>query len=137
MKTWEKVCIFLGVLAFFIVLMMVVRQQKSEERYMLLESQAYDKVNSQYARDHQTEFCYDIGDRIALTHQIGFNAQNCASLTPHQFNFALQNVQSCELSCTNNSMDDTARRICNAACFAREFERDPIVDRTISPLIMK
>lgn len=107
-----------------------------DEEYKLLESQAYNLVDSDFARNSRTEFCYDIGDRIIAAHEMGFDAEKCASLSPKQFEFALYNVQNCEMSCTNNSMDDTARRLCNAACFSREFERDPITAQTIPPLIM-
>mgnify|MGYP003386834699 CR=1 FL=1 len=133
MKTWVK--ILLVALAFG-TLLLLWSFFKSDEQYKLLESQAYNLIGSDFAKDQRTEFCYDIGDRIVAVHEMGFDAEKCASLTPKQFEFALYNVQSCEMSCINNSMDDTSRRLCNAACFAREFERDPITTQTALPLIM-
>lgn len=145
MKFWDKVWFFVLVIVAIVLLMSILKRgvyrpspypRYPEESYMLLDSQAYDPINSDFAKNNQVEFCYDIGDRIIATHEMGFSPSKCASLSPKQFEFALHNVQLCEMSCINNSMDDTARKMCNAACFSREFERNPITDQAIPPLIM-
>lgn len=135
MRSTMKVLIFALAIVALLVFMRLLKSKMSE-KYQLLDSQAYNPINSDFAKNNQTEFCFDIGDRIIATHEMGFSPAKCASLSPRQFEFALYNVQQCEMSCTNNSMDDTARRLCNAACFSREFERNPITDQTIPPLIM-
>lgn len=139
MENFELLCFLVIGFAVLVLAYLVIRNKKCDnldERYKLLESQAYNLYDSDFAKDSRTEFCYDIGDRIVSAHEMGFDAQKCASLSPKQFEFALYNVQNCEMSCTNNSMDDTSRKLCNSACFAREFERDPITTQTALPLIM-
>lgn len=135
MRPVMKVLIFALAIVALLMFMRLLKSKLSEE-YQLLDSQAYNPINSDFAKNNQTEFCFDIGDRIIAAHEMDFSPAKCASLSPRQFEFALYNVQQCEMSCTNNSMDDTSRRLCNAACFSREFERNPITDQAIPPLIM-